>query len=323
MDRRRNSYARHATASADAIVTCGAKITLTAFTDSFVAAGQMAVVSFLDQRCGINMRALILTFFLVLSTSWVSACGAESRCEVPDGYYLAAEPDDWDGTTALRLVVYFHGWGGSPEGAFRNRGMVRGATSRGALFVAPFAQTGYWRQIGAGRAERGRDEATYIRAVMKDIRRRWPIDDQQTLASGFSRGASMVWNVACYAGDLFRGYAPIAGGFWRSTPDNCPTGAVNLRHIHGLSDGVVSFDEIGVYDSMPISEGIAVLARVNGTSGQSRKVPSGDQRLTCTRREQSISGRVLELCLHERGHSIPAEWVGHGLDWLDTLPDGS
>ena len=177
--------------------------------------------------------------------------------------------------------------------------------------------------MGAGRAERGRDEAAYVRAVMQDIRRRWPIDEDQTLASGFSRGGSMVWNVACYTGDLFRAYAPIAGGFWRSNPQNCPTGPVNLRHIHGLSDKVVAFDEIGVYNSMPIPEGLDILAETNGTRDTKRSVESGDKRLTCTRWDQSKSGRVLELCLHERGHSIPSEWVGQGLDWLAGLPDGS
>lgn len=269
------------------------------------------------------MRTIFLSLMLVILPFAALACGSETRCKIPGGYYLAAVPADWDQKTPLRLVVYFHGWNGSPEGTFRNRGMVRGATSRGALFVAPFAQTGYWRQIGSGRAERGRDEAAYILAVMKDVRRRWPIDERQTLASGFSRGASMVWNVACYTGDIFRAYAPIAGGFWRSNPEICPTGPVNLRHIHGLSDRVVAFDEIGIYNSMPIPEGFDILSRTNGVSDKDRKVESGDQRLTCTRWDKSESGRVLELCLHERGHSIPAEWVGHGLDWLASLPAGS
>ena len=133
----------------------------------------------------------------------------------------------------------------------------------------------------------------------------------------------MVWNVACYTGDLFRAYAPIAGGFWRSNPETCPTGPVNLRHIHGLKDRVVAFDQVGVYNSMPIPEGLDILARLNGVTGDARGVESGDKRLTCNRWDQSESGRVLELCLHDRGHSIPSEWVGHGLDWLASLPEGS
>ncbi|SMC13690.1 Alpha/beta hydrolase family protein [Roseovarius aestuarii] len=272
---------------------------------------------------GVQMHLIALFLILLILPAATLACGGESRCEVRGGYYLAAAPAGWDGKTPLPLVVYFHGWNGSPEGTFRNRGMVRGVTDRGALFVAPYAQTGYWRQIGNDRAERGRDEAVYIRAVIEDVRHRWPIDQHQTLASGFSRGASMVWNVACYTGDLFRAYAPIAGGFWRSNPETCPTGPVNLRHIHGLSDRVVAFDKVGIYNSMPIPEGFDILARLNGVSGESHAVESGDQRLTCKRWDQSESGRVLELCLHERGHSIPAEWVGQGLDWLMNLPEGS
>ena len=150
------------------------------------------------------MRCIIL-FLLMLMPMQALACGETSRCEVEGGYYLAAVPEDWDGQTPLPLVVYFHGWNGSPEGAFRNRAMVNGVTRRGAMFVAPYARNGYWRQIGEGRAEGGRDEKSFIHNVMADIHERWPIDDARTMASGFSRGASMVWNVACYAGDLFAG----------------------------------------------------------------------------------------------------------------------
>ena len=269
------------------------------------------------------MRLISLLLVFLVFPFAAMACGDGNRCKVDGGYYLAAVPDDWDGKRPLGLVVYFHGWGGTPEGTFRNKSMLRGAINRDAIFVAPFAKTGYWKQIGKGRAEGGRDEAAYIRAVMADVSRRWPIDQSRTLASGFSRGASMVWNVACYTGDLFRGYAPIAGGFWNDNPRTCPSGPVNLRHIHGLKDKVVAYDEIGIYDSMPIPEGIDILARGNGDSGKKRNVPSGDRRLTCTRQDQSSSGRVLEVCLHPRGHSIPGEWVGHGLDWLAGLPKGS
>ncbi|WP_298819124.1 hypothetical protein [uncultured Roseibium sp.] len=269
------------------------------------------------------MRVFLFIFLLFLLPQAADACGSETPCEIPGGYYLAAVPEDWDNKTPLRLVVYFHGWNSSPEATFRNKAMVNGATRRNALFVAPFAKTGYWRQIGDGRAESGRDEAAYIRAVLDDVRKRWPIDERQTLASGFSRGASMVWNVACYNGNLFRAYAPIAGGFWRSNPETCPAGPVNLRHIHGLADGVVAFDEIGIYNSMPITEGFDILSETNGVKDEAREVASGDQRLTCSRWDKSDSGRVLELCLHERGHSIPAEWVAQGLDWLESLPEGS
>lgn len=249
-------------------------------------------------------------------------CAPGTRCPIEGGYYLAEAPPDWDGASPLGLVVYYHGWNASPEGALRNRAMVRGAHRRGALFVAPYAPTGYWRQIGPGRAEAGRDEAAYARALMADLRARWPIDEARTVASGFSRGGSMVWNIACYEGDLFAGYAPIAGGFWRNTPDACPSGPTRLRHIHGSADGVVAFDEFGVYNSAPIPDGLALLRRVNGCRAEPVSVEArtgARAMLACERWDQCESDKPLELCLHDGGHSIPAEWVGEGLDWLDRV----
>lgn len=264
---------------------------------------------------------------LAIGTADVSAeerCVAPERCEIENGYYLAAPPPDWDGASPLGLIVYYHGWNASPEGSFRNRAMVNAAHERGALFVSPYARTGYWRQIGDGRAEGGRDEKAYAEALMADLRANWPIDSDRTLAAGFSRGGSMVWNIACYAGDLFAGYAPIAGGFWRTTPSECPSGPVNLRHIHGTADGVVAFDAIGIYNSMPIPDGLATLRAENGCAPESRRLEGfADEKhaLTCERWDGCSSGKSLELCLHPKGHSIPAEWVAQGLDWLDGLKD--
>ena len=264
---------------------------------------------------------LCLAAMLIAATGPALACGsAATRCDVEAGYYIAAAPPGWDGTSALPVVVYFHGWNGSPEGAFRNRAMVDAVHRRGALFVAPWARLGYWRQIGVGRAEAGRDELAYTRRIMADLARRWPVDAGRTVASGFSRGASLVWNLACYGADLFAGFAPIAGGFWHSTPADCPTGPVRLRHIHGLRDRVVAFNEVGVYDSMPILDGMALLRAADG-AGEAPEMTYTTGTLDCDR--WTGQGGVLELCLHDGGHSIPAEWVAESLDWLDELHEGA
>lgn len=252
------------------------------------------------------------------TTEAEDTCGAGGKCLVPEGYYLAAAPPGWDGETPLPVIVYFHGWNSSPEGTFRNRAMVNAAHRRGALFVSPYAQIGYWRQIGPGRNEGGRDELAFTRAVMADVKRRWPVDEKLVLASGFSRGASMVWNLACYGADLFTGFAPIAGGFWNDTPQNCPTGPVNLRHIHGLKDRVVAYDEIGIYNSMPIPEGWTVLRRLNRCKAVAAPVVP-HARYRCQTWADCGSGRALQLCLHDKGHSIPAEWVAQGMDWLVSV----
>ncbi len=133
---------------------------------------------------------LLALLILPLSAQANGGCGEGGRCVVSEGYYLAEPPPDWDGESALPLVVFFHGWNSSPEGMFRNRALVEGITRRGALFVAPWAQTGYWRQIGDGRAEGGRDELAYVRRVLADLERRWPLDRRPSCGSG--RAASVA-----------------------------------------------------------------------------------------------------------------------------------
>lgn len=265
------------------------------------------------------MRWLIALLFVLPLPAL--ACGEDTRCAVEGGYYLVAEPEDWDGESPLPVVVYFHGWNSSPEGTFRNRAMIDSVTGRGGLFVVPWAPNGYWRQIGPGRDGGGRDEAAFIRAVMADVTARWPTDPALTMTSGFSRGGSTSWNAACYLGDLFAAHAPIAGGFWDSTPDDCPSGPATIRHIHGLSDEVVAYDEIGIYNSMPVPEGLEVFWRLAGAGGSPTTTYTLDhpkRPRTCARFD-GLTGHVVEICLHPGGHSIPGEWVGEGLDWLRGL----
>lgn len=267
------------------------------------------------------LRIAMLLGLLAILPVPAFACGSDSRCAVGEGYYLVAEPSGWDGVAPLPVVVYFHGWNSSPEATFRNRAMVDGVTRRGALFIAPYAPNGYWRQIGEGRAEGGRDELAHIRAVMADIRARWPVDEDLTMTSGFSRGGSMSWNVACYAGDLFRAHAPIAGGFWGSTPESCPTGPVSLRHIHGTADRVVAHDTVGIYNSRPIPEGLEVLRQEAGAGvapDHAYRIAHPKRPRECERFDGS-TGHSIEICLHPGGHSIPAEWVAEGLDWMRAL----
>ncbi len=266
------------------------------------------------------MGVLAALFALLVAASAMAAmpCGGEVRCETDTGYYLALPPPDWDGKSPLPLVVFFHGWNSSPEEMLANRPLIHGVHERGALLVLPWAIAGYWRQIGPGRAEPGRDERAFIHEVMDDVARRWPVDRHRTLAAGFSRGASMVWNVACYVPGLFRGFLAIAGGFWDTTPADCPAGPVNLRHIHGRRDRVVPFDVPGPYGSAPVPDGLALLRRVNGCTGAPVAM-TGNGRLRCQRWQGCTSGHVIELCRHPGGHSLRAEWVGEGLDWLDEI----
>ena len=60
----------------------------------------------------------------------------------------------------------------------------------------------------------GRDDVAFIRSVIDDAAERFHLDRDRVLLTGFSRGASMVWDVACIAPDTATAYASVSGGFW-------------------------------------------------------------------------------------------------------------
>jgi len=59
------------------------------------------------------------------------------------------------------------------------------------------------------------------------------------MATGFSAGGMMVWNLVCDRSTLFAGFAPIAGTFWEPMPTSCAAPPASVVHIHGTSDKTV------------------------------------------------------------------------------------
>ena len=67
---------------------------------------------------------------------------------------------------------------------------------------------------------------------MNDVSSRWPIDRERVLVTGFSSGGSMAWLVACYMGEEFAAYVPVAGALRRPVPSQtCPGGPVAMLHF--------------------------------------------------------------------------------------------
>ena len=60
-----------------------------------------------------------------------------------------------------------------------------------------------------------RDEGAFARAVLDDLAQRYAVDRKRVLMTGFSRGGSMVWDIACHDPAGFAAFAPAAGAFWR------------------------------------------------------------------------------------------------------------
>ncbi len=278
-------------------------------------------------------RLLFFWLFAIASSAFALsisapalACGAVSApCSVALGSYQAAAPAHWDGARPLGLLLYFHGYGSSGASAIKTAALVQEAAERNLLLVAPnglpeqLSGRSSWAHVGS--PSRARDELSFIAQVLADVETRWPIDPARRYVAGFSQGGSMVWDLACYRGQGFAGFLPIAGAFWEPLPEDCPAGPVVLRHIHGTADKVVPLagrPVAGQWRQGDVEQALKIRRAVNGCAEDPDEVTEAAG-LSCRVWKRCSSGEPLAFCLHGGGHSFRAAWVGAGIDWIEGL----
>ena len=259
---------------------------------------------------------LILPLALLLLTASPRVQAAEAYA-VDTGTYMAHVPAAWNGAAPLPLLMFFHGYGQSGKVVMGNAELMRLADEEGVLVIAPDGREKRWSHQGAPLRERLRDDDAFVRAVLADASRRWPVDPARVWASGFSIGGSMTWHQACYQGELFTAFLPVAGAFWRPHPETCPSDPVNMMHVHGTGDTVVPLQGRPireVYHQGDVLEGMAFWRKRNGCPAEPAEVTeAGD--LRCEIWRGCTSGKDLQLCLHPGGHIIPKGYMAQAIVW--------
>lgn len=237
-------------------------------------------------------------------------CGVDVPCSVPGGEYRVRMPRGWDGSSRVGAIVFLHGYGGTAENEINNAGLIAVASDLGLALVAPQGRDRSWSFPGS--PEQVRDDVAFIGAVLDDAVARHAVDPARVMASGFSVGGSMVWYLACNAGDRFAGFAPVAGAFWEPAPTQCPGPVPNLFHVHGTADTVVPMAGRAIGDTTrqgDVLEGFAFWqAKGACTEETPEEFRLAALDLSC-RRHTHCGGATLELCLHPGGHVIRPAWV--------------
>ncbi|NND50247.1 MAG: polyhydroxybutyrate depolymerase [Rhizobiales bacterium] len=260
-------------------------------------------------------------------------CGKDAPCaagegEVAGDYYLSF-PRDWDGTTPLPALLYFHAHRSSGLSALKSARLARTYGDNGYLIIAP---------NGAPRAGDGvrgwaarpdaigrRDDLPFIDAVMEDVASKVPLQRDKVLVAGFSSGGSMVWMLACYQGPNFAGYVSIAGALRRPAPDGpCPGGPFRMLHIHGFADTTVPLEGRGIreWHQGDVFESLSILRKTNVCRSKPSKITK-DGAYGCRIWRDCGSGREIQFCLHDGGHKVPKGWAERARAWFETETGGS
>ncbi|WP_421779689.1 alpha/beta hydrolase family esterase [Kiloniella litopenaei] len=233
------------------------------------------------------------------------------------GRYVIVTPGAQTGEEPYPTLFYYHGYGQSADLVLKNKALLNLASSRGVMLVIPDGLNRSWSNVGAP-SER-RDEIAFTRDILRDVKSRHEVDEERSWVSGFSQGGSMAWDVACYMGEEFSAFFPIAGSFWRPHPVACDE-PVNMRHIHGLSDRVVPMTgrPIGErWHQGDVKIGVGIWKETNRCEANPETVILPD--MTCEVWRGCATGKELELCLHSGGHNIKMKWLAQGMDWAEGL----
>ena len=263
----------------------------------------------------------LCTALLTPTYGQAQACGsADAPCTVEDGTYHMMMPE----TDRIQgIVMYLHG-GGASGAAMMTSGLAEEAAARGYVFVAPNGEQpeNRWTKDWSVRADNmsfTRDDTTFLADVLADARLRSGVMDGPVLLAGFSRGGSMVWNIACDVPDFATAYAPLAGAFWEALPDKC-SGPVRLFHTHGWTDRTVPLEGRTFFDGAVVQgdvwASLKILRETNGCANRQPDRISFDGTLWLRHWTDCASGRI-DLLLHRGGHSAPGGWAEKVLDWFE------
>ena len=256
-----------------------------------------------------SMRVLL--FFLLFANPALSCTGQEP-CLVGDRSYHIREPDSWDGVSPLPVLLHFHGWARQGTLIVQHQRISGATRRRGVLLVAPNGQNKTWDFWRSGSPDIG-----FARAVLDDVKARYPVDETRVFVSGYSWGSNMAWRFVCEDGADIAALLAISGTLAQDT--ECRTAPGQVRQVYGLKDQVLDypFGPNGEVD-WPVK-----LWRDAFECGEGRKTGPWQQvnflTLSRTVWDDCAAGTVT-LDTHPGGHFIPHGWIARQLDQLLGLP---
>ncbi len=147
--------------------------------------------------------------------------------------FLIYVPGGYEGSSAVPLVLNFHGLGSNGSQQHVYAGLVPIAEREGFIVVSPDGVNNSWLITP------GVNDIEFTRDLVAAVSEGLCIDPGAVFSTGMSNGGFMSAALACVAGDLVAAVAPVAGVLGPSA--NCGE-PVPLLQFHGTDDAVVPYE---------------------------------------------------------------------------------
>ena len=153
-----------------------------------------------------------------------------------------AQPSD-----SLPLVLVLHGFTQSGTTMLNSAGFNVLAQQYRAVIAYPNGVNAGWNTQSGMPGASTADDVGFLLTLADSIRTRWGTRYHRLYSCGFSAGGFMSYRLACERPDRFEAVASVAGTMSTTAFAACqgpplpPSFHVRLLHIHGTSDGVVSY----------------------------------------------------------------------------------
>lgn len=242
---------------------------------------------FLRPAAARALLAAVLAALLTPAAQPALCAGAEGRDTLHslrhDGRartYLVHLPPDFDRAKSRPVVLVFHGGGGHGGQMAQMTGFSAKADREGFIAVYPNG-TGRWQNRfltwNAGNCcayayENRVDDVGFVRALIAQLKKDFPVDPRRVYVTGISNGGMMSYRLACELSDLVAAAGPVAGA---QNIECRPSRPVSLVVLHGTADLHVRYgggpplrmaDARNPRVDRPVAEAVAFWVRHNGCS---------------------------------------------------------
>lgn len=247
--------------------------------------------------------------------------------------YEVLTPKGYDGTTPLPLVVMLHGYGATGRLQDMFFPISSQLDAKQFLYALPNGTVDrfgkrFWNATEAccNLGQLGVDDVAFVRALVEDVKARYPVKPGHVFLVGHSNGAFMSLRLACEASDVVAGVVAVAGSTFEDA-QRCGAGLpVPILLVHGDKDSSVPIEgRPGIYPGA--LETGRRFARRNGCTGAwttgarldllGAPEPESQQSIV----EGCSPQASVELWTHEGTGHLPlydGRWTSQIIDWLEA-----